>query len=96
MILSIASIIIGIIVALVGASKFPSSVSYTPSNPAPSDPQVAADETRNLILHSYGYYLVIIGSSLLGTGSLLLFGSCVSLCYIYRVHPDRINPPYIV
>lgn len=80
-IFSILSIIIGLIVAIIGATKLPTPTTYYQTHPIPSDPAVLDRQMLHETIHSYGFLLIIIGCSLLGLGILLILGICLSICY---------------
>ena len=82
----------GFICAIIGVEKIPQNIQYSSDNPMPSDPQLAAAQLQNLKLHSFGFLLVIIGSSFIGGCLIIIFSIFFALQYcacVYYDIPDK-------
>lgn len=83
----------GFICIFIGVEKIPQTIQYDANNPMPSDPGEVASQLRDYKMRSFGFLLVIIGCSVMGSSIVLILGIFVCLncceCVWYDIQDKR-------
>ena len=89
MILSIISIIIGVVCALIGVSRIPTTLIYDEAHPYVNDSTILNQYYLDEQAHSQGYLLIIVGCSSLGVGLICCLASYISIYYLCKTIHKR-------